>query len=320
MLCALTFDLGGTSAKVALVSASGAVLAQETIPTPASSDPLVVLRPFAEAGDRLLSRALRESLAVVAVGCGVPGNMDPTRATVLINNIVALDGFALGPWLRERFGLPVSLDNDACAAAIGETSLLEGHGAGRVLFVTVGSGIGFVLVVDGEVVRIFEGVTGDASHILVDHRNPNQCQLGCHGCLEVVASALAIQRAGRAAAREGRSKELAEVLRAKGDVTGADVSAAAASGDGVSRTIIQEAGRWLGIGLAGLVPIYGPDLIILGGGVARAGDEWMSAVAKSLHEQGIPHYVGRVDLRRALLGNQAGVIGAGLLALREAMG
>jgi len=318
MLCALALDLGGTSAKIALVSEAGVVLAQEIVPTPASMDPLEVMRPFVETGQRLRAAAAGDALTVVAVGCGVPGDLDPTRTRVLFNNIHALDGFALAPWLSEQFGLPVSLDNDACAAAFGETALMDTGGARRVLFVTVGSGIGVVLVVDGAVVRLFEGVTGDASHILVDHLSQERCQLGCRGCLETVASALAIERAGRRAAIEGRSPRLAKELRAKGDLTGADVSAAAAGGDLIARAIIREAGHWLGIGLASLAPIYLPELVLLGGGVAEAGEEWMAAVVGALREYGLPHYAGGTVVRQAALGNQAGVIGAGLLALREA--
>ncbi len=314
---AIGLDLGGSSAKLALVSEQGKALCQETVLTPASSDPLVVLAPIAAAVDRLRAEAERRSLAVSALGCGVPGNLDPARERILYNNVAALDGFALAPWLHERFGLPVSLDNDACAAATGEAALVEPGQARRVLFVTVGSGIGVVLLIDGAIVRLVEGVTGDAGHVVVDQGSRERCPVGCHGCLETVASGLAIGRAGRRAAAEGRSALLARALKSRGEVTGADVSAAAEAGDPAARDIIAQAGRWLGVGLASWAPIYRPELVIVGGGVARAGAEWLAAAVATMRELGMPYYVKDVAVRVAALGNQAGVIGAALMALRE---
>ena len=141
MDCALAFDLGGTSAKIALVSASGAVLAQEVVPTPASPDPLVVLRPFANAGDRLLAIASERSLRVSAVGCGVPGNMDPTRSRVLLNNIRALDGFDLahahvdveaGVEVQADFRLRSAEGTAACEHVLGQIGEFVQRAFGRM--------------------------------------------------------------------------------------------------------------------------------------------------------------------------------------------
>ena len=315
---AIGLDLGGSSAKIAVVSAAGDVLAEDAVPTVESRDPLTVLAPVAAAIDRLRDAATNAGRVVVALGCGVPGNLDPTRERILYNNVVALDGFALAAWLRRRHDLPVALDNDAVAAALGEVSRLSpsDHGQ-RVLFVTVGSGIGAVLIVGGAVVRLAEGVTGDAGHIIVDQTSEARCPVGCRGCLETVASGTAIARAGRRAAESDASPILVARLNEGGAVDGADVAAAAIAGDLVARDILREAGRWLGIGLASMAPLYAPDLVLLGGGVARADDEWLGAAAAALREHGMPHYAARVRLRRAALGDRAGVIGAALLALEE---
>ena len=124
MRYAVGLDLGGGSAKLGLVDEFGAVISRLAVPTPRSSDPLTVLDAFAAGVDGLLARAAAESLPVMAIGCGVPGNLDPERSRVTINNIEALNGFPVGDWLRTRFGLPVALDNDSCVAAIGEISRL----------------------------------------------------------------------------------------------------------------------------------------------------------------------------------------------------
>jgi len=314
---AIGMDLGGSSAKLGLVSEQAAVLGREIVATPESGDPLLVLQPFAEAVDRLGALAHARGLQVAAIGCGVPGYLDPSRTVVDKNNIAALDGFAISPWLQQRFRLPVAVDNDACAAAIAEAASTGSDRHERVLSVTVGSGIGVVLVVGGDVARIMHGVTGDAAHIIVDHASRERCPLGCRGCLETVASARAIARLGQRAAESGASPLLAARLRNLGSVTGLHVSEAAAQGDPAALQIIRQAGYWLGVGLASWAPIYEPDLVLLGGAVAQAGDEWLAAATAAMRDVGYPFFVDRIEVRRSTLGNDAGMVGAALLALRQ---
>jgi glucokinase len=149
MHCAIGLDLGGSSAKIALVAQTGEVLAEDRVASPSAPDPEAVLSPIAAAVDRLRLFAAERALPVVALGCGFSGYLDHTRTTIAVNNTPALDGFALAPWLRARFGLPVSIDNDACVAALAATQLTDTADRHRILFITVGSGIGVVLVVDG---------------------------------------------------------------------------------------------------------------------------------------------------------------------------
>jgi len=318
MRCAVGLDLGGSSAKIGLVSRQGAVLAERRV-TLEVSERAKCLELIAGAIAQLRQQAAEAGWEVAGIGCGVSGYLDPERSRIELNNIPALDGFALAPWLGERFGLPVALDNDACVAALAETALLEPGEFRRVLFVTVGSGIGVVLVVDGAVVRLTHGVTGDAGHILVDHQSQERCPIGCRGCLETVATARAITRAGERAAEVGKSERLAATLRARGELTAADVSVAAQEGDTRAQEILRQAGHWLGVGLASWAPIYAPELVLLGGGVAGAGEGWLGAAVAAMRGYGHPFFVQKITaVRLARLGNQAGIIGAGLLALRGA--
>ena len=317
MRCGIGLDLGGSSLKAGLVSEQGAVLAERRVALEVG-ERAGCLEVIAEAIAQLREQAAVAGWEVSAIGCGVSGYLDPKRSRIELNNIPALDGFALGPWMRERFGLPVALDNDACVAALAETALLDPGEFRRVLFVTVGSGIGVVLVVDGAVVRLTHGVTGDAGHILVDPQSQERCPIGCRGCLETVATARAIARAGQRAAEGGESERLAMALRSQGELTAADVSIAAREGDTTAQEILRQAGHWLGVGLASWAPIYAPELILLGGGVAGAGEGWLGAAVAAMRENGHPFFVQRIKaVRLARLGNQAGVIGAGLLALQE---
>ena len=307
-------DLGGSSAKIGIVADTGALVASATVPLPNTADAQEILAPVAAAAARMLADAAARALPVVAIGCGVPGNLDEARATVLVNNILALDGFALRDWLAQRFALPVVLDNDACMAALAEAWASPATGE-RTLVVTVGSGIGVALVVGGAILRIAHGATGEAGHIIVAPRSRERCLIGCRGCLETVASARAIEREALQAASSGASPRLADVLHTCGYVGGADVAVSAAAGDRKARAIIKQAGRWLGMGMASWAAIYAPTQIIIGGGVAQAGTAWLNSAIGAMRRHGVPAYTSNIRVELARLGPQAGMVGAALAAL-----
>ncbi|GAB4429906.1 MAG: glucokinase [Anaerolineae bacterium] len=311
---AVGLDLGGSSAKIGLVADSGEVLAFEQMPFTAADNTATVLDTLRHSLDRLQDVAAAKQIALAAVGCGVSGNLDAAGSTILLNNVAALNGFPLRAWLIEQVGLPAVLDNDACLAALAEVSLSAQMG--RTLFVTVGSGIGVVLLNQGAVVRVAHGVTGEAGHIIVAAHNGQRCPLGCCGCLETVASGRAIEREGQQAAAEGRSNLLSQMAQARGIVTSANVAAAMVQGDAVARAILEEAGHWLGLGMASWTAIYQPEQIILGGGVSQAGEVWQQAAVAAMTHFGIPNYTQNIQVSTARLGHQAGVIGAGLAALK----
>jgi glucokinase len=313
---ALGIDLGGSSAKIGLVADTGELLltAHVSLATPHQTQ--IVLDALCHSLYELCGQATAQRIKVEAVGCGVSGNLDPAGSTILLNNIPALNGFPLRSWLVEQLGLPTVLDNDACLAALAEANLFAP--AGRTLFVTVGSGIGVVLLNQGTVVRVAHGATGEAGHIIVAADSPHRCPLGCRGCLETVASGRAIEREGQRAAADGRSGLLRQVAQMKESLSGADVAAAMAQGDPAARGIIEQAGRWLGLGMASWTAIYQPDQIILGGGVSQAGEAWLGAAMTAMRHFGVPLYTEVVHISVAQLGNQAGMIGAALAAIREA--
>jgi glucokinase len=313
---ALGVDLGGSSAKIGLVADTGELLAAAQVSLTAPQQTQIVLDALRRSLDQLCDQAAAQQIELAAVGCGVSGNLDPAGSTILLNNIPALNGFSLRPWLVEQLGLPAVLDNDACLAALAEANLFAP--AGRTLFVTVGSGIGVVLLNQGAIVRVAHGATGEAGHIIVAADSPHRCPLGCRGCLETVASGRAIEREGQRAAAEGRSDLLRQIAQMQGSLSGADVAAAMAQGDLAAQSIIEQAGRWLGLGMASWAAIYQPDQIILGGGVSQAGGAWLGAAMIAMRHFGIPLFTGSVRISAAQLGNQAGMIGAALAAIREA--
>lgn len=312
---ALGLDLGGSSAKLGIVAEQGELLLAEQLPFNALDSLSVVLDPLRHALHQLRDRAAGQGIELVGVGCGVPGNLNSDRSTILLNNIAALDGFPLWSWLVEQLHLPAVLDNDACMAALAEASLSAP--ADRTLFVTVGSGIGVVLLHQGGIVRVAHGATGEAGHLIVEANSPHRCPLGCRGCLETVASGRAIEREGQRAAAEGRSDLLGQIKQAKGALSGADIAAAMAQGDPTARAIIEQAGHWLGLGMASWAAIYQPEQIILAGGVVQAGEIWLQAAAAAMKSYGVPRFTETVHVSRTWLGKEAGVIGAALAAIRQ---
>lgn len=316
--CVLGVDLGGSSAKFGIVAENGELLFTQQLPLAALDDLSAVLDSLRRALQQLRDRAAGQRIELAGVGCGVPGNLDLDRSTVLLNNITALDGFPLRPWLVEQLHLPVVLDNDACMAALAEARLSAP--VDRTLFVTVGSGIGVVLLHQRAVVRVAHGATGEAGHIIVEANSPHRCPLGCRGCLETVASGRAIEREGQKAAGESRSDLLEQIRQVKGSLSGADIAAAMAQGDPAARAIIEQAGHWLGLGMASWAAIYQPEQIILGGGVAQAGEIWLQTAVAAMKSYGVPGFTGTVRVATARLGKDAGVIGAALAAIRQISG
>lgn len=314
---ALGLDLGGSSAKLGIVAEQGELLFTQQLPFVALDSLSAVLDSLRRALQQLRHEAAAQQVELVGVGCGVPGNLDSDRSTILLNNIAALDGFPLRPWLVEQLRLPAVLDNDACMAALAEASLSAP--ADRTLFVTVGSGIGVVLLHQRAVVRVAHGATGEAGHIIVEANSPHRCPLGCQGCLETVASGRAIEREGQRAAGEGRSDLLEQIRQVKGSLSGADIAAAMAQGDPAARAIIEQAGHWLGLGMASWAAIYQPEQIILGGGVAQAGEIWLQTAVAAMKSCGVPRFTGTVRVATAQLGKEAGVIGAALAVIHRVL-
>jgi glucokinase len=307
--------LGGSSAKLGIVAEQGELLLAEQVPFNALDNLSAVLDPLCRTLQQLRDQAAAQRVELIGVGCGVPGNLDPDRSTVLLNNITALDGFPLRSWLVEQSRLPAVLDNDACMAALAEANLSVP--AERTLFVTVGSGIGVVLLHQGGIVRVAHGATGEAGHIIVEANSPHRCPLGCRGCLETVASGRAIEREGQRAVSEGRSDLLGQIRQAKGSLSGADIAAAMVQGDPAAKAIIEQAGHWLGLGMASWAAIYQPEQIILGGGVAQAGEIWLQAAVAAMKSCGVPRFTGTVRVATARLGKEAGVIGAALAVIHR---
>jgi glucokinase len=256
---------------------------------------------------------------VVAIGVAAAGLIDVGRGEIVFSPNFAWRNVPLGERLRQRFGLPVTMDNDATAAAWGEVRLGAARGARHALMVTIGTGIGGGIVFEGTVMRGAHGYAGEIGHIVVEPGGP-VCGCGNRGCWEQVASGQALEREGVEALASDPTSAIARL--ADGDparVTGELVVRAAAEGDAVAIGIVRAVGLRLGEGIGGLVNVLDPEIVVVGGGVAAVGEPLLGPAREA--------YLGTVEGRSArpdvpivpaALGNDAGAIGAGFLALEPA--
>ncbi len=304
-------DVGGTKTAAVRISASGAVLARETLPTPAD-DMQATLETTVRAARAVLTPGVR------AIGIGAAGLVEAGTGRLTFAPNLAWRNVSLVEHMWEAVGLPTIADNDNNVAAWAEFRLGAGRGRSHLLFVGVGTGIGGGIVADGKLFRGAHGFAAEIGHIVVEPGGP-LCGCGNHGCWEQVASGHAVTRAGREAARQHPQSMIAR--RCEGDparVTGPLVTECARAGDPVARGILAQVGRRLGEGIAGLVNVLDPEVVAVGGGVAAAGEflleparaAFVGAVEAAAHRPAVP-------IVAATLGTETGAIGAAMLALDE---
>lgn len=310
---AVGVDVGGTKVNALLVAGDGAVLARETRPTPAD-DPEATLAALADA-----ARAVRSETAV-AIGIGAAGLVERDTGRLRFAPNIAWRDVDLAVLARDATGLPVRVDNDCTTAAYAEWRIGAARGVADALYVGVGTGIGGGLILDGRLYRGANGFAGEIGHFVVDPTGP-ECGCGNRGCWETVASGHAITRDGRRAVARHAHSLIAEL--AGGDpeaVTGAMVTRAAEEGDPAARGILAEAGMRLGEGIAGLVNVLDVAIVVVGGGAAVAGEHLLGPARHAFAAtiEGRTRHP-EVPIVLAALGPDGAAIGAGLLALDEAV-
>ena len=309
---AIGMDIGGTKIAAGVVTAAGMVLDRTRVPTP-SADQAATVAAMVAVVDELRARHPQVS----AVGVGAAGLVDWPRGRLRWAPHNAYRQLELRRLLHERTGLPTVVDNDANAAAWAEARFGAGAGSDDLVLVSVGTGIGGGLVLDGAVYRGAGGLAGEVGHMVVDPEG-DRCACGGRGCLEAMASGSALGRAGREAAARDPGGRLAAVAGGPERVTGEAVFQAATEGDPAAIGLFQRTGFWLGVGIASLITIFDPDVVVVGGGLAATGDLLLAPARASMER----YVFGRAHrelppVAPARLGGDAGMVGAATLALRS---
>lgn len=306
-------DLGGTTVKLGLLTESGALLEKWEIPTRTESGGANILPDIAESlRSRLAARGIDRD-AVLGLGLGVPGAVRERRHVAPCVNLDGWGGDAAGA-LSALCGLPVTVTNDANAAALGE--LWKGGGAGRqnLVFLTLGTGVGGGVVLGGQVLEGVHGCGGELGHIKVNVRETEACGCGKHGCLEQYASATGLVRTARRLleTRPGVPSALRE-----GELTAKLVFDCARAGDALASEAVDLLADALGQALAAVSCVCDPEVFVLGGGVSAAGQILLDRVRPAFRRHAFPP-AEDTAFALAVLGNDAGVYGCARLALDAA--
>ncbi len=301
---AIGVDVGGTKIAAGVVTQEGSISDEVRYPTPDEPDHLV----------RAIARAIQEvgdGYEVGGVCLALPGLiLAQENKVIFAPNLHAIEGIPLKDELEPETGYELTIENDASAAAWGEFRFGAGRDVDHLVFVTLGTGVGGGMISHGVLLRRAQGSGGELGHMTIQANGP-RCGCGNHGCLESLASGTAIQRRASEVAGEQPDSGLGK-LAVNGEVPGEDVTQLAREGDAEALSILKETGRWLGIGLAGFVNIFNPEMIAVGGGVAEAGDLILEPARKEVHLRARSPSRELVEIRQATLGPESGILGAAL--------
>lgn len=302
-------DLGGTKVRALVADARGSVFG-EHIRASGTLDGLeAVLARMEETLQTAVRAAGAKLSSLQALGIASPGTIDSRRGVV--SGAPQLPGWRDVPlveMMARRTGLPVFLENDASAAALGEQRFGAGQGARDMLYTTVSTGVGGGIIAGGELYTGASGSAGELGHVVV-HADGPPCGCGGRGCLEALASGTAIARRGQEAAADGEAPALATLQAQEGRISAELVARAAFAGDEVCRRIFRDAGYYLGLALAGYVNVFNPELILLGGGVVTSAQLFWQETETAMREQAMAEPLKYVRLDRAVLGERSGSLG-----------
>jgi glucokinase len=311
-------DMGGTTIKAGMVTPGGEVSAQTVLPTLAAEGPAAVLAQAVKAVNEVIARAGNGPPA--GVGVGIPGIVSARDGLVRYPpNFARWGDVDVTGILRRETGLPVVTENDANCAALAEARFGAGRKHANFIFVIWGTGVGGGIILDGKVYRGPGGGAGEIGHITIDRNGP-ECRCGNRGCVEsYIGQRYLSHRARVVIEREGSAGRRSAIL----DLAGGDtakiepelISRAAEGGDAVASAILREAGGMLGVALATVVNIMDITTAVIGGGISAAPDFVFEAAAAEMRSRVLTPHRESIVVERAMLGNQAGVIGAASLLL-----
>jgi glucokinase len=306
-------DLGGTHLRAAMVDDHGSIFCRQMQATPQTEKPAEIVRALVNAMS-VCEREVKERGGVIsAVSVVVPGTVNLEEGVVVkAPNVPCLNGFRLKAALESEYAGRVILENDANAAALGEMWRGAGRGYRTLICVTLGTGVGGGIILDGKLWRGVDGSAAEIGHLGVDPFAGVPCMCGSRGCLEVYASATAVVRM----TREAQPSYPNSMVNSVENLTSAKVYEAGMAGDELAIEVFRRMGVYLGIGLASLINVLNPEIIVIGGGLSNGWALFESHMHQQVIERAFPIPAKRVKIVRAECGDDAGLLGAAHLALR----
>jgi glucokinase len=306
----LATDLGGTNLRMAAVNREGTILYRTKRETPRAERADEIVSAMVEAAKECCENVGEAS----AIGVAVPSGVDYANGLIIkAPNVPCLDGFRISAALANELNLPVALENDANAAAIGEQTFGAAKGFQSAIAVTLGTGVGGGIIIDGKILRGIDGMAGEIGHICVEPFGVS-CNCGGRGCVEQYASATAIVRQ----AIELENQYPKSGLRNKIRLTSADVYEAGIAGDELALEVFRRVGFYLGIALSGLINCLNPEVITIGGGASGGWNLFIKHIEDQINKRSYRVSAERAKIVKAVCNDDAGILGVAKLAFEEA--
>ncbi len=311
----LAIDIGGTKIIAAIISDEGRLMAREYCLTLADEGPQAVINRIFSTIDRLLGLRNIDLSQLHSISIACAGAIDFDRGIVTLSpSLPGWQDIPLRDIVKEKYGVNTFLLNDASAAVLSEHRFGAGRGVNNLIYITVSTGIGSGIMINGQLYSGASGGAGEIGHTTIDVNGP-RCSCGNIGCLEMFASGTAMAREAIRRIKAGERSSLIKITKGKiENITAEEVSLAAQGGDSLALEVILQAATYLGVGLVNLVNVFNPEMIIVGGGMSKMGDLLLNPARQVVKERAYPLLAQAVRIVLAELGDNAEVLGAAIFA------
>jgi len=309
-------DLGGTNIAVGITDGEGRILCKCSVKTETERGTDAILSRMADTARRLAKETGTPWEDITSVGIGSPGAVDAQSGMVLSASNLGFRDVRLGERMQNLLQKPVYVENDANCAALAEARLGAARGCRECVMITLGTGIGGGLVIGGKLYGGFNGFGGELGHAVID-KNGEPCVCGKRGCFETYASATALVRQTRRAAEQDRTSLLWACAEEEGKFSGKTAFVASRRGDKTAQGVVERYIDYLATGLVNIIKILQPEVIVIGGGVSHEGAHLFEPLTKQVMHWAYRDYIPadkRASIKAAELGNDAGIVGAALVA------
>ena len=305
-------DLGGTNIAVGIVDKDGKIVSKTSSPTPAQGDYKEIVAAMVNLSKQLVKDSGFQLSDIDAVGIASPGSIDYKKNSVAYANNLKFNDSPVGDEFQSLWNVPVILENDANAATYGEY-MINGNNAGVFAAITLGTGVGSGVIIDGKVFRGSNGAGVEIGHTTLVH-NGLPCTCGKKGCWEVYAAATALVRQTKEAIEKHPESLMAKLADERGKVNGRTAFDAAKQGDAVAKEVVDNYICYVADGLVNIVNTFQPNKVVIGGGISNEGEYLLAPIREYVKKYDYNKLFTRVEIEAATLFNDAGIIGAALLA------
>ncbi len=305
-------DLGGTNIAAGLVTEDAKILSNKSIPTRAERPWQEIVADMAALAKEVIAMAGVQTSEVAGVGIGCPGSIDNENGICAYSNNIKMEKADIAGEFKKHFDIPVNLENDANAAALGEYEV-NGKGAKSYVFVTLGTGIGGGVILDGKIFRGHNGVGAEIGHTVIVSGGED-CTCGRKGCWEAYGSVTALIRQTKEAMAKNPDSLLHEMAEKEGKVTGKMTFDAAQQGDKVAQEVLDAYFGYVAEGITNMVNVFQPEKIVIGGSVSKQGDYLLNPIKERVNKDDYNRYMHKAEVEIATLFGDAGIIGAALSA------